>query len=82
MRWRDVALTLVFPVAYGLMVLVTHNALGVPVPYSFLDPAQSSWGVVIATCTLTVMVFLVTASAERFVLAFRKLVEDRRLPEA
>lgn len=77
LSWRQVAGVLLFPVAYGLFVLVAHQALGVPVPYSFLDPAQDGLGVTIATCTLTLMVFFVVASLERFILALRRPADDK-----
>ncbi|MDO5683990.1 MAG: Pr6Pr family membrane protein [Propionibacteriaceae bacterium] len=72
MRWRDVGFTMVFPVAYGLVVLVAHTVFGLPIPYSFLDPSRDGLGVTIATCVLTVMVFFVVGSAERFVLALKR----------
>lgn len=69
MPWREVLLTLLFPVGYGLLVLVTHVGFGVPVPYAFLDPGSDGLGVTIATCIFTAAIFLVVASAERFALA-------------
>lgn len=74
--WGQVAWVLAFPIGYGLLVLITHVGFGVPVPYSFLDPGQDGLGVTIATCSLTVMVFFVVASLERFILAVREPVED------
>lgn len=74
LSWRQIGWVLAFPVAYGLFVLVTHVGFGVRIPYAFLDPGRDGLGVTIATCTLTVMVFIVVASAERFLLALRRSV--------
>ena len=74
LSWRQIGWVLAFPVAYGLFVLVTHVGFGVRIPYAFLDPGRDGRGVTIATCTLTVMVFIVVASAERILLALRRSV--------
>ena len=72
MPWSHIGVVMVFPISYGLFVLIMHQGFGVPVPYTFLDPALDGWGVTIATCALTVMVFFVVAGVERFVLALRR----------
>lgn len=72
MPWRDVGLTMLFPLAYGVFVLIAHQGFDVPLPYSFLDPAEDGIGVTIVTCVLTVLIFFVVASIERFVLALRQ----------
>ncbi|NLT31113.1 MAG: Pr6Pr family membrane protein [Propionibacterium sp.] len=77
MPWRQVGLVLLFPVAYLLLVVVMHTGFGVAVPYTFLDPAQDGWAVTVATCVFTAIVVVVIASAERFVIAGRKLIGRR-----
>lgn len=78
MPWRHVAWVILFPVLYALFVLVAHLGFDVPVPYSFLDPAQDGMGATVVTCVLTAIVFYVVASAERFRLALRKLLPGER----
>lgn len=76
LSWKQVAGVLVFPIGYGLLVLITHQVFGLPIPYSFLDPARDGLGVTIATCALTAMIFVIVASIERFVLAVRKPADE------
>lgn len=74
MPWRHVGWVIAFPVLYAIFVVVAHNLFHVPVPYSFLDPAQDGLGTTIVTCVSTAIVFYVVATTERFLLAVRKLL--------
>lgn len=76
LSWPRVAGVLAFPVLYGLFVLVMNVAFGVPVPYSFLDPTRDGLGMTIVTCSLTLMIFFVVATAERFVLVISRSAEQ------
>lgn len=71
LSWRKALATLIFPVAWTVMVLVAHLGFGQPLPYDFLDPSRGGWAITIAVAVGAAVVFLVVANFERIVLALR-----------
>ncbi|HLT59868.1 MAG TPA: hypothetical protein VK020_01670 [Microlunatus sp.] len=47
---RQVLAMMIFPIAYVCTLWFAHARFGVPIPYFFLDPDQTSAGVVAAVC--------------------------------